>query len=417
MSGWKKVLLCAGFVFLLLFIVCMFFWISARREYKETVADLREKKWLLTAEELRAKYPPSPEEQLLLWGNAIAELSSNDRGMRELTQKHLTAENAMECRIALLDHPEFLRKMDALAGIRELRFSHTWEDGSFLNIPSIASIRELANVNAIRTEFAAQDGRWDECKKYILFSRTLREIAGSETFLISGLVANSLEHVHIRTLQKIILAGGLPHFESSFLRELIAEAEAAETRCRNNMPEILKTELSLSDITFRKFIAPMRIYLSTPHGLREHAFLLKALSEHIENGSADFFTLTFSDHHTASKKKYYFFIQLLLPEKSSFFQNASTMYASQRSLRTALAAELYRRKYGAFPEALQKLVPEFFASIPIDPFTGKELLYRNSSDGIAVYSTGKDKIDNGGVSDATTHYDKDIVFSIPGNVK
>ncbi|MBS1369477.1 MAG: hypothetical protein HPZ91_05910 [Lentisphaeria bacterium] len=93
-----------------------------------------------------------------------------------------------------------------------------------------------------------------------------------------------------------------------------------------------------------------------------------------------------------------------------------------RAARTGIAAELYRRKHGAWPERLDELVPEFLSSVPNDPFSGKRLLFRSgllghaaidirfrdgefaedfresTVNGFRVYSVGPDQVDDGGRS-------------------
>lgn len=46
-----------------------------------------------------------------------------------------------------------------------------------------------------------------------------------------------------------------------------------------------------------------------------------------------------------------------------------------RSISTACAIERYQIKYGKIPTSLQKLVPEFIRTLPVDPFNGKPLYY------------------------------------------
>jgi len=80
------------------------------------------------------------------------------------------------------------------------------------------------------------------------------------------------------------------------------------------------------------------------------------------------------------------------------------------SLRTEVRAETFRRltitdiaimryqlKHGAAPKELNALVPEFLASVPMDPMSGRPLCYRLNADGTFVlYSTGEDGKDDGG---------------------
>jgi len=70
--------------------------------------------------------------------------------------------------------------------------------------------------------------------------------------------------------------------------------------------------------------------------------------------------------------------------------------AELRALIVALACERYRLARGNWPTSLKELLPEYLQEIPIDPYTGKELIYRLLPDGVVIYSVGHDLIDNGG---------------------
>lgn len=60
--------------------------------------------------------------------------------------------------------------------------------------------------------------------------------------------------------------------------------------------------------------------------------------------------------------------------------------------------ERYRLAKGRYPEALDKLVPEFAAKIPVDVIKGQPMHYRCGSDGatFSLYSVGWDEKDDGG---------------------
>ena len=70
--------------------------------------------------------------------------------------------------------------------------------------------------------------------------------------------------------------------------------------------------------------------------------------------------------------------------------------AQVRSTRLALLIERFRRRHGRLPAALKDLVPDFIASIPVDPFMGKELHYLPEAEGFRVYSVGKNLKDDQG---------------------
>lgn len=72
--------------------------------------------------------------------------------------------------------------------------------------------------------------------------------------------------------------------------------------------------------------------------------------------------------------------------------------------RVVVAVERFRLRHGHLPTVLTELVPEFLASVPVDPFDGQPLRYRRLSAGAAevygrpyvIYAVGRDRRDDGG---------------------
>jgi hypothetical protein len=59
-----------------------------------------------------------------------------------------------------------------------------------------------------------------------------------------------------------------------------------------------------------------------------------------------------------------------------------------------MAVRAYRNDHGVLPASGSDLVPAYFAEAPIDPWSGKPIVYdRNKR---MVYSIGSDRTDNGG---------------------
>ena len=68
-----------------------------------------------------------------------------------------------------------------------------------------------------------------------------------------------------------------------------------------------------------------------------------------------------------------------------------------RAALVAVAIERYRRDHGAsLPPALAELVTEYLPALPMDPFTGAALRYRQTADAYVIYSIGPDGTDDGG---------------------
>jgi hypothetical protein len=91
------------------------------------------------------------------------------------------------------------------------------------------------------------------------------------------------------------------------------------------------------------------------------------------------------------------FCALLLPAMEGAANRFASLEARRRAAVTAVAVQKYRLVHdGALPERLEQLVPQFLASVPLDPYDGRPLRYQRTATGFVVYSIGADRRDNGG---------------------
>jgi hypothetical protein len=90
-----------------------------------------------------------------------------------------------------------------------------------------------------------------------------------------------------------------------------------------------------------------------------------------------------------------FNLAVLSPEASPMF--AGTWLAVRRLAVTTLAIERYRRAHdGDPPRNLAPLVPAYLPALPVDPFTGKSLVYTPSASDYLLYSVDVNRTDDGG---------------------
>jgi hypothetical protein len=80
---------------------------------------------------------------------------------------------------------------------------------------------------------------------------------------------------------------------------------------------------------------------------------------------------------------------------------ARTVYAANQVLLTRLACvlERYRLKHGAYPTALEALVPEFLARIPGSAIAGQPFHYLREADTFRLWSDGWNRKDDGGTAE------------------
>jgi hypothetical protein len=87
-----------------------------------------------------------------------------------------------------------------------------------------------------------------------------------------------------------------------------------------------------------------------------------------------------------------------LPTLTGCFRRGARTQVDVFQTRIAIALERYRMKYGEYPEKLDAVVPEFLATMPLDPVTMKPFLYRREESGkFVLWSVGWNEIDENGV--------------------
>jgi hypothetical protein len=102
---------------------------------------------------------------------------------------------------------------------------------------------------------------------------------------------------------------------------------------------------------------------------------------------------------------------LLIPASPTIFKTCGLEIARKEATVAAIAAERFSLKYGAYPNSLRDLVPEFLPVAPIDPFTGDGLRLAVGDGELLIYSFGPNRKDDGGKRDAANE-ELDIVARI-----
>jgi hypothetical protein len=86
----------------------------------------------------------------------------------------------------------------------------------------------------------------------------------------------------------------------------------------------------------------------------------------------------------------------VLSSSTAFIRLTGKILALVRCTILAVAIERYRLSRGELPGSLNDLSPPYIDSIPLDPFTGKKLLYKRVGETYLVYSVGINRRDDDG---------------------
>ena len=109
----------------------------------------------------------------------------------------------------------------------------------------------------------------------------------------------------------------------------------------------------------------------------------------------------------------YLFLDFCLRSMEWLFRLQVEAHAALRVGDAALAVERWRLAHGRWPESLDELVPDLLEEVPDDPFCEEKIQYRQTADGVIVYSVGPDGQDDNGTPEEETTDDRyDVRFRL-----
>ncbi|QVL30375.1 hypothetical protein KIH39_16120 [Telmatocola sphagniphila] len=416
----KRWILIGSFLLLLSLIAGVLFLIfNNDLERLQAQLDLEDPGWRFEQLiEQRNAYKPEPnsfsviEELILKHPAAIAALvkSPDIENLRLLPEKlpkqldeWLTKElakdpAAVELARKLVKYPQ---------GKHSLEYDQNWLKTDLSGLQKCRGIAQLLRWDALHQ---AQNQKWDTA---VLDIRAIfnagRSVEG-ELSLLANLIQMALDNIAIRTTQDILSQGVLPEI---LLRDLQRELERQTNQnlvlsgFRGERAAFLEfTNLLRRDpdqlMGFNASIHPLQRTLMQITWSSDQAMGLKICTEMVKAAmlppyealekfkeiERDFPTIVRSWRHPLTRN--------LMASGLRIFEAECNRRAFAGSSLIAVACERYRLAKGQWPDQLQEICPEYLETLPLDPFSGKPMLYQRLSDGIAIYSVGKNRIDDQG---------------------
>lgn len=299
-----------------------------------------------------------------------------------------------------------------------------YEDGPSIFFPNLGSIRAMVRLLVIKATLAAQAGDVNGACDTVLEGFKLAELLKQEPVLVTQLLRLSCDLLMIDCLERISDSAGIPADKArAMIAELSCHTDPAPMiRCMDGervtggvwcydwlrrkgsyreIADFMASDPIISCIRifkpwiFKYGVAP---WLG-PWFKKDFTVYLKLLSQIQDYYKVPYYQVAviIRDHPTDTRiPKYCILTRLLLPDLDKVVARNAAHDAAVDVARVGLGLKLYKQKNGAYPDTLDKLAPEFLEKIPVDPFTGKALIYRKAGEGFVLYSVGPDlKDDNG----------------------
>jgi len=353
------------------------------------------------------------------WSETKRKRIASQSGAKPLSPSAVTESAAWAAaRRRLARNKKALDLIRQATAMKRCRFDVNYAGGISSYLPShLAPLRETCRLLSLSARVKSHDGDWPGTYRDITTSLRL-ERATRQPMLISHIHGDLVIDLSLRDALRA-LKQDTDHPEE--WRRLFAEIEAV-----NRKPVLVKafqgeralmaTELermrreasafSTQGINVKRpwrvraRIMPLRqeLKLQEAGSLRYMRPLVAAARLPPHKALAEIKTI---DARAAKAPMWSTFARIMFPAFLGTFEAHVRTEARLALAKVTLALKLYKHRHGAYPEDLSALAPEILETVPVDPFTGKPLIYRRAGKGFIIYSVGEDLTDNGASGPAT----------------
>ena len=359
-------------------------------------------------EDFRPQRPPPHEDAGTVYNYALL-LITKANGLYDYRDAHTFLNEPKYAADKLgLDHPPTREEVvqsvrGQLAAMQEglelVREATSLNRGSMIAnydpesvLPALARARVLARNVAAKAQVTAIDGNSEEAFEWVTTGLHFANSLRNEPQLICQLVRVACTGLAVSAAQEILnVSEDSPPMSESLRRELdiarrqqdfirMLAGEAAWSRTFSGVTTFPRLLTSTNEIEYGRFLFDLSDAMRTAAPTERQ----QTLAEVAERAKSSPLPLSFS------------MVPLVAPAVMRSVQAYDRNVAKCDELELALALRAYKKQHGAYPDRLSLLTPSHMDSLPKDPFSGEDYLYRIEGEGFVLYSVGRDLKDDGG---------------------
>jgi hypothetical protein len=318
---------------------------------------------------------------------------------------------------ALAANTESLAIFRRAAKMPKSRYPVDFSQGVFAALDHLSQLKSATTLLQLEAVVHAQNGRGTEAAASIHAMLGAGRSLAQEPLFISQLVRAALDYQAGSTTERVLNLTALTEPQLAALQTALVAAETPNLSTRALIGERACTATvmhSPRDLTPPSNPAALENSVATQKGFgsslmrvsgffqRDLGYFLDAMATNIAATRLPDPELFHSRTNTdaiaiRARRGYYIMSGLTLPALARATDRDVAHRARLRTVQTALAIERHRLANGGkLPASLEVLVPKYLAAVPVDPFTGDPLIFKNRPRGYVVYSLGEDTNDDDG---------------------
>jgi hypothetical protein len=296
----------------------------------------------------------------------------------------------------------------ALATPGDCAYLDDFSAGYYTVLDEVQQMRTIFRLLVLRAYLAARDGAADGTARNLVGAFKAVDTLRREPILVSQLVRMVLNQGSVEALQYVLPDVAWDDEQLAAIQKQLLEIEYLEGLELAVLGERVQGIIAFNDpATSGAGNVPAAVYqFWVRDDPLNHLRLMRELLENVRDGWAVLLERT-AKYEAVRRDQ----TAVRSPWRNVTWERPSSIAGPFRSivergaretgrLRAAaavVAAVRFRKAEGHWPRSLEELVPKWMAEAPIDPFTGKPLVYRVDDEGVVVYSVGVDGKDDGGV--------------------
>lgn len=328
-----------------------------------------------------------------------------------------------------LSHETFVRALDLVeqaAARPRCNFDLPYDQGAMLRVPHVHRLLDMGRILDAKALLHVRRGEsargWQTAEIILRMANALRD----EPILIGAMARGALHQTALASMRNVAKRSPPDGETAARLLDLLAGADVVG-------PFILALDgerLLMGEWTYAQWkingiissdengfwTARLMGLLGYQPSLQiDHASYLRTLGGIVDDVARPYWEIQpIPQPNREQEFPWYATVsRLILPNLAGPRIRMVHVQAMIRVARTSLALQLHKAAHGGYPASLAEIDPRFLDESPIDPFTGRPLVYRPENDGFVLYSFGENLQDDHGAEEPNDNWgslNSDVVW-------